>query len=310
MKIVYLVSGKFDYFAATNPDSGPQYAEDIGLTWEKYTGELESDGCIYILDQRMTPDEIEHLKKVGESKVGIRIVFRFVDPFYETEGNSVFTRLAFAWSTRTNSALLSGYQPKELAALLQESYGAERFHVSPYPYVAKFEKHRPWVERRRKVIISGNSAGGFYPARTFARHKRKTSLRWRLMSADLNHPGYMAGKSGGKTGDKYLEYLSEFKMMYVCPGRSALEFMKYRECGYAGCVPVGPAPTGFPSEAADCLLSFDWVDFRSHLQVLSSAGSEELQGRAERYRAAMRSARDPDKLRNDLMLWLASVFHS
>lgn len=309
MKIVYLVSGQFDYYAATNPDAGPQYAEDIGLRWEPFCGSLDGPDTVYIVDQRLTADELSTIKDIGDSDESIRLIFRLVDPYYSFSDDNGFITIAFSWAARERTAILSAYQDKELASYLLAAYGHNRFHVSPYPYAAIKEVHnKQWHDRIKKVIISGSNAKGLYPLRTFARYKRNTSLRWRLMTVDQRHPGYMAAKSLALTGDRYLEYLSGFKLMLICPGRSNLEFMKFRECAYAGCVPVGMPADGLPQDAADCIIPMNWERFPEKLARLRGYSDLELEEMAFRYRNAMRMHRNPSMMLCKLASWIDQVF--
>lgn len=54
--------------------------------------------------------------------------------------------------------------------------------------------------------------------------------------------------------------------MFVDPGRCDLEFMKYRECAYSRCVPVGSAPTGFPETIRKQILCINFADFNKSLK--------------------------------------------
>ena len=43
-------------------------------------------------------------------------------------------------------------------------------------------------------------------------------------------------------GDAYIKELSRYRYAAVCSSRLRLEFLKYREIAYAGCVPIGDLP--------------------------------------------------------------------
>jgi hypothetical protein len=305
-RVVYVISSTQEYWEAIR-DVGPMYAKDIGLPCVRFDDWTGENGAIAIFDQRLSPSEVVRLRVAGERDPGIRVILRFVDPFYEGILGREFASLAFEWSRRPQTAVLSAYEPKEVVSFLKDAYGRHRFHVSQYPYLQASELSRSWGTRERKVIISGNNAPGMYPWRSFARLKRHRSLAWRRMSRDLAHPGYLASKAQGVTGVEYLQLLADHQMMLVCPGRSLLEFMKYRECALAGCVPVGMAADGLPPDAAACVLPFEWTDFRGSMTRLRALSSSDLEDIATAYRKAMRTFRDPLLLRSQLMDWIASL---
>jgi hypothetical protein len=310
--IIYVNSSKFDYSLAINPDCGPEYAGDLGLP------HVTLDSCdwslhetLYVIDPRLTPQELAFVEARVQANQRICLAIRFVDPYFPDlqsweKGGGAGLRTALRLSSRRNTGIISAYWPSEMVECLRETYGEDRLHVSPYPYNTAKEVDVPHVDRKKQVLISGSNSTGFYPLRTFARRKRRLSWKWRGLSAELPHPGYpdLTGKPpNGLVGRAYLEYLARFEMLLVCPGRSMLEFMKYRECAYANCCPVGQAPREFPLELAALVLPFSWVDFNEATRAIQRIDVSELRLRAADYRAGLRRLRSPEVLRQELFHW-------
>ncbi len=60
----------------------------------------------------------------------------------------------------------------------------------------------------------------------------------------LEHPGYPnIGEQlrHNLIFDKFVKFIGGYKYFFVDPSRADLEFLKYTECAYAGCLPVGTA---------------------------------------------------------------------
>ena len=306
---VYVFSSRFDY-DRWPVLHGRRYGEALGLecrAWD--VNQATPSDAVLIVDQRVLAEDVAEIEAFALRYPQQRLVLRVVDPYWPPEDVNPLRDLAFRLVGRPNTAVLLAYQPVEVTQLLQMAYGSSRLFVSPYPYLRSRE--RPLQQqRKRRVIISGNATPSVYPLRALARHKRWRSLRWRLISDDLAHPGYLPGLQKAKPllGDAYLNYLASFEAMFLCPSRASLEFFKYGECAYAGCAPVGAAPQGLPAAAADCIVPFDAADMARSIQRIVQMSAAECRERASAYRKAMAAEREPGLLRQRLDHWLSRLW--
>jgi hypothetical protein len=111
--------------------------------------------------------------------------------------------------------------------------------------------------------------------------------------------------SHDKVGESFVQWLAGYESCYLCPSRCRLEFIKYRECAYAGCCPVGAAPGTMTGELSDLIVPLDWQDYRAKRDRWLAMSPNDLKNRALAYREAMRRERDPQLLRSQLMERLA-----
>lgn len=306
---VYLLSGAFDYQRLICTDAGPGYASDLGLTAKRWTGEALDPGTTWIVDPWMSEEELAVLERQAEERPDLRLVYRIIDSYPETELAKPIIPAALRQAARAQTRVLFAYVPRELTLLVQQAFRGDRSFVSPYPYVAA-EEQAAGGPRQRKVLISGSPNPTLYPLRRFVRHKRGRSLAWRRLSEDLQHPGYDRSKptrQNGRIGADYLAHLTGFAMMFVCGGRNRHEFLKFRECAYAGCCPVGEAPLGFPATATEALLPITLRSWKQDLARLRAIGAEELTQRATAYRRALSAERQPQRLLGELQSWLAGA---
>jgi len=74
--------------------------------------------------------------------------------------------------------------------------------------------------------------------------------------------------------------------------------MKYVECGYAGCVPIGEPPNSLKDHVRHCFLSYSGRT--TELLKAITTGRREMTEMAAEYRRIMRAMRDPAKLNASL----------
>ena len=97
--------------------------------------------------------------------------------------------------------------------------------------------------------------------------------------------------------------------MFLGPSRANAEFLKFTECAYAGCAPIGHMPNRFPSSARDVFLDLGkFRDLRLD-QVLATFSQDEIVARATQYRDAMKKCRNKNLLKNRLQEWILSYFN-
>jgi hypothetical protein len=315
--ILYVNSTEFDYSKAINPDCGPLYANDLDVRCT-VLGKCDwsVENRLYLLDPRLSVSELNDIEQIAADR-SVSLAMRFVDPYFPPQRTWTLAewptaRFALRMCQRKSFGVVSTYPAQSMTECIREAVGAARFHTSPYPYNSE---HEIAIESGRigKVIISGKLSPDLYPLRCFAATKRSRSFTWRLKSSLLKHPGYpdVTGiPAQGLTGVDYLKHLSQFQLMFVCPGIYEFEYLKYRECAYAGCCPVGGIPKGLPDIAADAVIQFSWKNFRESLNAVTRPTEEELAARASKFRSSFRSARDPQTLREALLSWADGLIHS
>jgi hypothetical protein len=76
--------------------------------------------------------------------------------------------------------------------------------------------------------------------------------------------------------------------------------MKYVECAYAQCVPVGKAPESFTAKMREPFLEIDYGHFYKSINKFFSMSDMELTDRSNSYYTNMALERDPIKLNETL----------
>jgi hypothetical protein len=308
VKIIYLLSSRFSYSALVSADAGPQYAQDIGIPCTHLNAYQWPEECITVVDPRLDGCELAEVQ--SRALAGHHVVFRMVDPGFRTEGLSALTLAVLASARGSRSLLLLSYSPAEATQLASTIYGSARTFVLPYVY--RDERELQGVGKRAtRVCITGCVDPEVYPLRHLALYKRRRSLTWRRMSEVLCHPGYKdlgARWRHEVIGEQYIRYLSRFEMMLLCPSRFEIELQKVRECGYAGCCPVGLAASTFTPEMVAPVVRLSTQTWRSDVRQLRALTPGECRARAMEFRAALRRDRDPDALRNGLFSWLSGQY--
>lgn len=307
-----VLSGECDYGRLLVPDCGPFYSNALGIE-SVVIGKADwSAGTVWIIDTRLSEEEIVTVADAIRQNPATRFLVYVVDPYWENAAKTAQLHFAFRSAAIPNVGYLSPYQPEEVVDFLADgALSRKAFFTSPYAYNRENEVdfERTWMGRRRGMALAGIPNPTVYPYRSFIHRKRLYDLRlWRKVGM-LRHPGYPdlgMTLSHDRVGPSFIEWLAAYESCYLCPSRCHLEFLKYRECAYAGCCPVGAAPGTMSPELAGLIVLLDWQDYRAKRNRWLGMSSAELKERAQGYREAMRKERDPASLRSQLMKKLAA----
>lgn len=273
-----------------------------------------SSSELFIVDNRISAMECDLLEKIITNRTGCCFIFKITDPFYETaKWTHWYYSLLKRVARKRNVAYLSNYQPAEWVLELSRYAGSDRIHVLPYPYIKEKEMNTPRMSGRKdQIILTGPVDGAFYPLRNRLLNAYRYQPWIRRLIEVLRHPGYAdIGKIWGHDviGEKYINFLSRYVWMFLCPSRAKLEFLKYTECAYAGCAPIGQMPNGLPENAkrafTELRMNLGWS-----LKLLFDSHNEGAQEKASLYRNAMRESRDPRILNSEFNHWIGSIFKS
>lgn len=302
MKLVYFVSSDFDYGTVLYAGVGPRFARPFGWRIEPIHS-MENVTCdAGLIDGRLTGTDLKRLdaflSRTREPR--FPVFFRLSDPDMPTYTRPS-DRYGLDMKDRPGVHYMSLYDPAGPLLDFTKSLKRSRVVRLPYPYDASREIHRNWSTRRRRVFLSGRQNSRLYPLR-YVLH-RKRAARWlvRMAVAELPHPGYA---DIGQTfrheiiHERYIDYAARFTHFFLCPSRYSVELMKYVECAYAGCVPIGEPPHSLKPHLLPCLLPC--TGRTSHLLSAIMAGREEMMARAAEYRRIMRTLRDPATLNSAL----------
>lgn len=306
--LVYIISDSHDYSGYIPEDSGPSWSNLIGIPHSTLSNTIFDDKTTYLVDPLLSGDEASRLSQIIRNTSAV-FVLRVIDPYGPPQDANPVRTLAFEFAQNNRICVLSPYRPAEISRYIYMALGSKRFHVSPYPYDTRKEVD-VWLDgpRIHKIAITGADNKYLYPLRRFARYKRLTNLRWRAFTTDLKSMGYrVIGSPLQVAGSQYISYLARHSMMYLCPSRCGIELLKYRECAYAGCMPVGLAPDSLPKEAIDAFIPITPQCFSANLKLIASMNPSEVRERAQVYRNAMRSHRMPEDLLRKIDGWATSL---
>lgn len=310
-RIVLLLSQEFNYDKIIVPDCGPFYSRSLGISSTKIETADWDPSVTWIVDNRMTEKELQIILHVISKKKQTKFLIRIVDPYWETAISTPQLRFAFKISSLHNVGFLSPYQPEEAVSFLFEtSLISKKFFVSPYPYNKddELEFESSWKRRKRGCALAGRPDKSIYPYRSFLRRKKWTDLRIWGKVGMLCHPGYPdlgVGLTHNKVGGSFISWLASYESAYLCPSRCHLEFLKYRECAYAGCCPIGAMPRTMSGELSSLILPLDWQGYQAKRDFWLGMSRAEIKKKAWAYREAMRKERDPQVLRTQLLERLA-----
>ncbi len=299
MPVVYLISDTLNYSLLICDDAGYGYSNSMGWRPVRLNEVKISANEVFVVDNRLTADEVTRLKAIIQEHSDTIFLLKVVDPFNEQEGHPYY-RFLLTMCGCLNTFLLSVYTPAELTVTLADKYKGRFIHL-PYPYLA--EKEIENTQKANKIIISGSLNEQVYPYR-YAIWKKVTRSWLRLFFFDiLRHPGYAEMSASKKhshsvIGENFVKHLSQYKYMLLCPSRAGVEFLKYNECAYAGCMPVGEPPLSYPSEIRELFLPLNVADLtRDTLRIIKNGYDTTI---ITRLRQFLRETRNPDKLNNVL----------
>ena len=306
--LIYVTSASHNYNGYIPEDAGPIWSDLIGIPHSELSNTKFIDENIYIVDPLLSSKEVISLSQVIRNTSAI-FALRVIDPYWPPYDTNAVRALAFEFAQNKRVGVISPYQPTEINQYIYMALGPKRYHISPYPYDIRkeidFELDSP---RMNKIAITGANEKNIYPLRFFARYKRLTNLRWRAFTTDLRPMGYRIMVNPRQiSGSNYIDYLARHSMMFLCPSRSNVEFLKYRECAYAGCMPVGLAPNTLPSEAMNAFFTITPQCFSAKLALLARMDISEVRDRAQVYRKAMRAHRMPEDLLKKIVSWAVNL---
>lgn len=305
MKILYLISSIFDYSKLISGDAGPSFASDYGLEAITLASEELESADYLIVDNRFDPREFADLAKhVKQTRA--TTLFKVVDPYYQHR-DADWYRFVEELIDRPRVHLALTYTQSELTALYLSRAERTTGVFMPYVYDEAMELPINHAGRMQRIALSGSMEPNLYPLRArMALLSRAFPPFW-FLTHRLDHPGYPdIGQAArhGIVGHRYIEWLASHKFAFVCSSRWRLEFQKYREVAYAGCVPVGDMPYTLLDCPQNAHIAFRYNTFRLTRQLLA-AGDTEAAARA--YREYLRERRGGTKMRKRLLQQLARL---
>ncbi|WP_035992814.1 hypothetical protein [Leptolyngbya sp. KIOST-1] len=305
---IYIVPLQFDSSKLITRATGLKYASD--MTWDcdtidhldRHTDKLN------IIDCRITEAECEFLENYISQHKTTPFMLTIADPYESKCKDHWYYKMLFRVKNMPNVTFLTKYLPAEIVKTLQDSIPEDKMVFIPYPFVDSYSSSSNFKHRRKKVIFSG-SIGSIYPYRCrFRRRVKLNPLLWSKVTF-LEHPGYADIGENLKhqvIGEAYIDLLSNYRFMFVSPSRCGLEFMKYRECAYARCVPIGKAPDSFSEAMSSAFLHLDFDRIYQSLQKCFSIPVDELEARSKSYYEAFAAERNPEILNKKLDAFLES----
>lgn len=301
--INYILSDQLDYNLLICDDAGHCYANNMGWPVVKVSELNVTEKEIFAVDNRITADEAAKLEIIIRQNSDTTFLLKIVDPFMENVRHHYYEFLS-RMSECANTFLLSVYQPTELADILKGQYKHRFIHL-PYPYLKEREVERN--SKLNRIVITGALNEQVYPYRYSVWKKVTRSWLRPFFFSILKHPGY-AELSEKKqhahrvVGALFVEHLSLFKYMLLCPTRCKIELLKFYECAYAGCMPVGEPPLSYPAEIAGMFLPLRPAFFVSDTLNIIRNGYDA--GKVYTFRDFLRKTRSPECLNTILEKFL------
>lgn len=309
VRIIYFHSDTHPYHKAIYPGVGPDFARP--LAWEAWPISRIGQGNfdLAVVDNRLEVGDVEHLRRHLALPASRRpaLFFRVSDSDMPATTNPC-TRFIFECADHPGVHFATTYDPEGPVLAFTKSLKVSHVVHLPYAYDTLREIDVPLAARRRRVFLSGSNSRRLYPVR-HALRRRRAWLPWlRYYVFDLKHPGY---PEHGKpplhdiTHARFVGLAAQFTHFFLCGTRYNVELMKYVECAYAGCVPVGVPPNSLKSECGQFFRPYtgrgrDLIhDVREAMPF--------LQERAAGYRAAIRELRSPAKIVGDFTEQVKSI---
>jgi hypothetical protein len=298
MRIVYFISPKFRHETVLYSGVGPRFAQSFGWPIEPISSILDVTCDAGLIDDRLTEEDFGQIDAflAGSSKRTFPILFRLSDPEMPTyEGAGV--KYILRQKDLPGVHYFSIYDPEGPLLDFVRSLRCSRVVRLPYPYDASKQIDRDFALRKRRILLSGAQGRKLYPLRHGLRRKRRWNPLARLAVSELRHPGYPDIGNRQRHAivhERYIEHAAGFTHFFLCPSRYRVELMKFVECGYAGCVPIGEPPTSLADHVRHCFLRYSGGTME--LIKAISAGRREMTEMAAEYRRVMRAIRDPSTL--------------
>ncbi|BAY33456.1 hypothetical protein NIES2107_53520 [Nostoc carneum NIES-2107] len=305
-----ILSQDFNYFNMITYDAGPGYANQMGWKYDYLNNINLYSNSIIIIDNRISELECFKLQEYIAGHKNIFFLLKVVDPCEEWCRNHYYYHFLFRIKNLSNVFFLTVYYPSELTKEINDSTGNKKMIFIPYAFNDTYSIKNELSNRNKKIVFSGNLDPHVYPYRdTFIRKIKINPLLWNKVCF-LKHPGYPDINQKllhNVVGNKYIEFLSLFKFMFISPSRCGLEFLKYSECAYAHCVPIGKAPLSFSNKLKEYFIDIDFNNFYKSINYIFSIPITELQDIAENYYSALELERNQDVLNSQLDAFLDNV---
>lgn len=300
--LIYLISNSCLYDKMICSDAGPLYAKSMNWLCGKIGLDYPSDR-ILIIDNRIDSNEIKIIRELI-SRNQHTFVFKLGDGMREA-CNSDYIRFLFTIEPQKRIYFISPYNNDFLTKTLSTKHGIRYVLTIPYAYNKIMEKELQFPNRRKKILISGSVGEEAYPLR-WKLHIETYHKIWALNKVKyLKHPGYADlgfKQQHSYIGDKYLQLLSKYKFMMVSPSVYDYELLKYRECAYAGCCPIGRLSSSISIDRTKIPEEFSLRhNTKQFVEGLFKISEENIFNSAFSFRQWFRDHRNPEKLNDKLI---------
>ncbi|MFT3722176.1 MAG: hypothetical protein QM773_01215 [Hyphomonadaceae bacterium] len=284
--ITFILSDAFDYEDYLLDDAGPRFAAMYGWRTERLSNCSFQPHQIYVVDWYLSDAEFATIQSQALKHPSAIFSIHVVDPWPHIRGTAAYRYLTQHHSSP--NALLSGpYVPTENIAHIYARN--PRFVFTPYLYEPERERNIDHLRRKSTILLSGNIGFPDYPVRhAISVNSKINPLFWGSIER-LKHSGYSMGNlQHAAVREQYIDQLASHKFAVVCSSRLRLEFLKYRELAYAGCVPVGD----LPGTLMDCPAEAFVVWRRNFMLTLAAIRNSETERQAHAFRTFMSKTRD------------------
>jgi len=297
-------------------DAGPAYAKSLRLPCSgvEYLRQHASTRETVIIDNTLSNGEVSSVQEFIERQ-HTPVLLKSGDPYW-VRGNygkhkSAYSALVETHCCWPNVAILSPYEPSEWLKMVMEKFHPKLL-VLPYPYLVEAERPlelQHFGARQDRAILTGALSGRKYPRRAKVHRLRYLLPRYRRNFDLLVHPGYPnlgEPRRHNLIFDDFVKFISGYKYFFVDPSRANLEFLKYTECAYAGCVPVGVPAASLPAAAQRLILATSQF-LKSMREPAASRNRRHFEA-AREYRAIMSKSRNSEDMRARLEAFVRSSF--
>jgi len=299
MQKILLLSHDFDYSKMITYDAGPGYAASMGWKYDFIDKISHYLDIINIIDNRITEVECYNLQKYIISHKNTNFLLKVVDPIEESCWGHWYYKFLFRVKDFENVFFLSTYIPSEVVKTLDDATNNNKMVFIPYAFNDIYNFKNSNEQRIKKIVFSGAQNKYIYPERYFfTKSYKRNPLLWGKVNF-LTHPGYPdinQELTHNIIGNKYIEYLSRFKFMFISPSRCGLELLKYSECAYAHCVPLGKAPRSFSNKLKEYFIELNFDKLAKSIKYIFSLPESELKDIVENYYFTLKQERRPDIL--------------
>jgi hypothetical protein len=316
MQLRYICGENATFASLIARDAGAHYAKSLLLPCcgVSSLGEPASGSEAVIIDNNLTEDEAMLVRKFMERQQA-PVLLKVVDPYW-VRGNhgrrkTTYSALVETHCRLPNVAILSPYEPSEWLKMVVDKFHPKLL-VLPYPYVAEAERpldFEGFSARLDRAVLTGALSGRKYPRRAMVRRLRHILPGYRRNFDLLPHPGYPnlgEPRRHNLIFDNFVKFISGYKYFFVDPSRADLEFLKYTECAYAGCVPVGQPAASLPEAARQLVM--ETSRFLKLMREPAASRDPVHFEAALAYRAVMSKSRKSEELRLRLEAFVQSTF--